>query len=91
MAAHTRQPPLPALWRTAQRPNPPPTYPDPSHPGPCSTQVILSGIIAGAGHQKRGSRINTLAYWCCAVRCGAGWVACSGRRVECALQMRHCP
>lgn len=34
---------------------------------PLPVQVILSGIIAGVGHQKRGSAINTVAYWCCAV------------------------
>ncbi|PSC71055.1 MATE efflux family isoform A [Micractinium conductrix] len=30
-------------------------------------QTILSGIIGGVGKQKRGSLINVLAYWLCAV------------------------
>lgn len=30
-------------------------------------QTILSGIIAGVGKQRRGSAINVVAYWACAV------------------------
>jgi MATE family multidrug resistance protein len=44
-------------------------------------QTVLSGIIAGVGKQRRGSAINVVAYWCCAVRGKGGEGARAGKRV----------
>lgn len=44
-----------------------PCRPPPRPAAHAGAQTILSGIIGGVGKQKRGSLINVLAYWLCAV------------------------